>query len=89
MSKIANWEIKIETEAISANVLATTSCSALKEADFWAKKQGVIAPKVSMSVMIDLPADMSNVDDEISDALEWTSEEEEAFLHKVDEQKDQ
>lgn len=85
MSKILTWQIRIEYGPTAADVcrttvLATTSSSALKEAEIWAKKQGIRTPMFTIDGHADLPEDVPNVDNEISDALEWTIEEEEAFL---------
>lgn len=85
MSKMLTWQIRIEYGPTAADVcrttvLATTSSSALKEAENWAKKQGIRSPMFTIDGHADLPDDVPNVDDEISNALEWTPEEEEAFL---------
>jgi len=85
MSKMLTWRVNIEygptaADCHSITVLATTSKSALKEAEIWAKKHMVKSPMFSEPCPAEMPPDVPNIDDDYTEILEWTVEEEEAFL---------
>lgn len=85
MSKMLTWRVNIEYGPTAADchtitVLATTSKSASKKAENWAKKQMVRSPMFSEPCLIETPADVPNIEDDYTEILEWTVEEEEAFL---------
>lgn len=78
-SKMPTWKVNIEYgptahDVHKITVEAETQEEAREKAEQWAIDNRVRAPMISNPVM----------EDDFTDYLEWTEEEEEAFLHIVE-----
>lgn len=88
MKALTNWEIVIDYGPTAAdsqkiNVMAGNSADALDHAEAWAKQHNLSNPMFSRPrKVLEVPAE-SIVDDDYSDVIEWTPEEEEAFVNML------
>lgn len=87
MKKLNNWEVVIEYGPVHNHVILvknSTKEDALQQAKDWVQGNNIQNPIYSVrKQIISIPED-SILDDDYSDIIEWTPEEEEEFLRIAD-----
>jgi hypothetical protein len=91
MTKSTSWEVSIEYGPTAADVHYVTVDAesmedALKKAGQWAADNGM--RNVMVCNATDM-GDMSDVEDDFTDVIEWTTEEEEEFIRIIDSKGDE
>lgn len=88
MKSLTSWEIIIEYGPTAAdvykfNVSARNSTEALTLAEKWADENKIHNPMFSRPRKVTEVPPESIVDDDYSDVIEWTPEEEEFFVNMI------
>ncbi len=89
MPKMVKWVVDFETgptaaDCRSTTVMATTKESATKKAEIWVKKASFKHPVFSEPYAAEVSPEVPNLEDDYTDILGWTLEEEEEFLKILD-----
>lgn len=88
MKKDTKWSVIIEDGPTAAHchkiiVEASSSIEAYEKAEEWSNKMNIKNPMYSRPVLAK-PSDVPILDDDYTDIIEWTPEEEEEFLRIAD-----
>lgn len=93
MTKIYKWEIIVEDGPTAADcypivVEAPTALVAYDHAEEWAKNNNMRKPMFSRPKKVPEINEVPIIEDDYTDIVEWTPEEEEEFLRIADKNRD-